>query len=53
MESRVLVESGGKTSSTSGIDTEGEAWGIIPEGNEVLPKRRDEEHRFHLLRLRY
>ena len=31
----------GKTSSTSGIDT------------EVLPKTRDEEHRFNLLRLRY
>ena len=41
----------GKTSSTSGIDTEGEARGTIPEGNEVLPKRQ--EHRFHLLRLRY
>ena len=25
----------GKTSSTSGIDTEGEARGTIPEGNEV------------------
>ena len=25
--------------STSGIDTEGEARGTIPEGNEVLPKR--------------
>ena len=30
----------GKTSSTSGIDTVGEARGTIPEGNEVLPRRR-------------
>ena len=33
-ESRVLVESGGKTSSSSGIDNEGVARGTIPEENE-------------------
>ena len=49
----ILSRRDGKTSSTSGIDTEGEARGTIPDGNEVLPKRRDKEHRFHLLRLRY
>ena len=52
-EKRFLSNREGKTSSTSGIDTGGEARGTIPEGNEVLQKRRDEEHRFHLLRLRY
>ena len=47
-ESSVLDEAReGKTRFQSGIDTEGEARGAIPEGNEVWPTRWGKEHRFH------